>query len=59
METEFKVQHFAIEQLKEEIRQKDHQLITAKFDEHKLAKGNEAIAESLDKGLRPRNKQRM
>ncbi len=52
METKFKIMYHTIEQLKEEIREKDHALIREKFDEQKLGKGNEGIKESLERAKR-------
>ncbi|CAD7942661.1 unnamed protein product [Amoebophrya sp. A120] len=49
MEVQFKVMHNDISQVKDEIREKDHNLIREKFEEQKLAKGNEAIRESLER----------
>merc|ERR1719262_1724139 len=52
MRRRFKIMYHQIEQLKEEIKEKDSALIKEHFEHHKVQKANEQIKESLEKAQR-------
>merc|ERR1719171_769801 len=52
MKKKFKIMYHQIEQLKEEIKEKDSQLIKEHFEHHRVSKDSEKIKESLDKATK-------
>merc|ERR1711881_517537 len=58
MRRRFKIMYHQIEQLKEEIKEKDSALIKEHFEHHKVQKANEQIKESLEKAQRRMRKLR-
>eukprot|EP00397_Hematodinium_sp_SG-2012_P012112 GEMP01012273.1.p1 GENE.GEMP01012273.1~~GEMP01012273.1.p1 ORF type:complete len:841 (+),score=238.85 GEMP01012273.1:28-2550(+) len=49
MKKKFKIMYHQIEQLKEEIKEKDSVLIKEHFEHHKVAKSNDSISEQIEK----------
>lgn len=52
MRKKFKIMHHQIEQLKEEIKEKDQAMIKKHFDHHRMTKEVDKIKDSLDKAER-------
>merc|ERR1712193_516164 len=49
MRKKFKIMYHQIEQLKEEIKEKDSQLIKEHFEHHRVSKDSEKIKDNLEK----------
>jgi chromosome segregation ATPase len=52
MRKKFKIMYHQIEQLKEEIKEKDSQLIKEHFEHHRVSKDSEKIKDNLDKATK-------
>merc|ERR1719171_47708 len=52
MKKKFKIMYHQIEQLKEEIKEKDSQLIKEHFEHHRVSKDSEKIKDNLDKATK-------
>merc|ERR1719171_930234 len=52
MKKKFKIMYHQIEQLKEEIKEKDSQLIKEHFEHHRVSKDSEKIRDNLDKATK-------
>merc|ERR1712050_449139 len=52
MRKKFRIMYHQIEQLKEEIKEKDSQLIKEHFEHHRVSKDSEKIKDNLDKATK-------